>query len=195
MEENIKLEKIKKSCGVGRKVTTVFSIIAIVGCVMALIAGITILKMGKEFDAKYEQMSNAGYVSVGDTIGGVRLLHFSMEDPSNLESDVPAIREAIKDHPYAISASITAFTAAAVTGIIAVMFTLIGSIFNLIRTEENPFTDKVIKRVLVVMIVLSAIIFFTSGMASGILCGILTWVIVTILDYGKTLQTQADETL
>ena len=116
MEENIKLEKIKKSCSVGRKVTIVFSIIAIVGCVMALIAGITILKMGKEFDAKYEQMSNAGYVSVGDTIGGVRLLHFSMEDPSNLESDVPAIREAIKDHPYAISASITAFTAAAITG-------------------------------------------------------------------------------
>ena len=50
MEENIKLEQIKKSCGVGEKVSLVFCIIAIVGCVLALVAGIVILKMGKEND-------------------------------------------------------------------------------------------------------------------------------------------------
>lgn len=195
MEENIKLEKIKKSCGVGEKVSLVFCIIAIIGCVMAIVAGIAILKMGKGFDEKYEQLSNSGYASVGETIGGIKLLHIGLEDPSNLESDIPAIQEAIKDHPYAVTVSVFAFTAALCTGIIAVMFKLAGSIFSLIGQEDNPFTDKVIKRVLIVMIVLSGIIFFTSGIASGVLCGILTWVVYTILDYGKTLQIQADETL
>ena len=81
------------------------------------------------------------------------------------------------------------------TAIIAVMMKVTGSVFALIRKEDNPFTDNVIKRVLIVMIVLSGILFLTSGVSLGVLCGILTWVVYTILDYGKTLQIQADETL
>ena len=195
MEENVKLEKIRKSCSVGEKVSTVFCIIAIVGCVMAIVAGIAIINMGSEFDDKVIQMSNSGVVDIGNKIGSYQIMGISLGDPSNIRSDVPAIQEALKDHPYSVEVSMYCFLIAGMTAIIAVMMKVTGSVFALIRKEDNPFTDNVIKRVLIVMIVLSGILFLTSGVSLGVLCGILTWVVYTILDYGKTLQIQADETL
>ncbi len=195
MEENVKLEKIRKSCSVGEKVSTVFCIIAIVGCVMAIVAGIAIINMGSEFDDKVIQLSNSGAVDIGNKIGGYQIMGISLGDPSNIRSDVPAIQEALKDHPYSVEVSMYCFLIAGMTAIIAVMMKVTGSVFALIRKEDNPFTDNVIKRVLIVMIVLSGILFLTSGVSLGVLCGILTWVVYTILDYGKTLQIQADETL
>ena len=79
--------------------------------------------------------------------------------------------------------------------ILAVMLKLIGSVFRIIREEDNPFTDKVINRILTVMVVASIVMFFSPGTVYGILGLIITWVVHTILDYGKTLQIQADETL
>ena len=195
MEENVKLEKIRKSCSVGEKVSTVFCIIAIVGCVMAIVAGIAIINMGSEFDDKVIQMSDSGVVDIGNKIGGYQIMGISLGDPSNIRSDVPAIQEALKDHPYSVEVSMYCFLAAGMTAIIAVMMKVTGSVFALIRKEDNPFTDNVIKRVLIVMIVLSGILFLTSGVSLGVLCGILTWVVYTVMDYGKTLQIQADETL
>ncbi|MCR5502360.1 MAG: hypothetical protein K6F53_05085 [Lachnospiraceae bacterium] len=195
MEENIKLEKIKKSCGAGEKLTTVFCIIAIVGCVMTLIAGFAVLNMGKRFDDQINALSEEGKIDVTDRIGSFRLLGFNLGDPTQIESDVPAIREALKDHPYSVEVSMLCFLSAFMTAIMAVLMKMAGSVFALIRKEESPFTDKVIKRVLIVMIVLSGIVFLTAGTGSGALCGVLTWVVYTILDYGKTLQIQSDETL
>ena len=195
MEENRKLERIRKSCGVGEKLTTVFCIIAIVGCVILLIGGFAVLNMGKRFDDQVNAFSNEGKIDVTDRIGSFRLLGVDLGDPTQIESDVPAIREALKDHPYSVEVSTICFLTAFMTAIMAVMMKMAGSVFTLIRKEESPFTDKVIKRVLIVMIVLSGIVFLSAGLGSGALCGVLTWVVYTILDYGKTLQIQSDETL
>ena len=54
MEENVKIAKIKKSCGVGKKICAILSIIAIVGCVCAMVASVAIFGMGKEFDAEVQ---------------------------------------------------------------------------------------------------------------------------------------------
>ena len=72
---------------------------------------------------------------------------------------------------------------------------LTGSVFGLIETEETPFTDKVIKRITIVLGVLSFLLLATCGSALGIISGLVTWVVYNVLDYGKTLQIQADETL
>ena len=77
----------------------------------------------------------------------------------------------------------------------AVLMKLISGTFAIIEKEDNPFTDKVIKRVTVVMIIVSAFLFFTAGASFGILGGLVTLVVYSILDYGKTLQIQSDETL
>ena len=195
MDEKAKIESIKKSCTFGERITNIFFVIAVVGCIATLIAGGVILHMGREFDDRIESMSDSGKVTLGNSIGGFKLLNVDLSDPSSLESDVPTIQEAIKDHPYCISFSVSLFCGALVTAILAVMMKLAGSVFSLIRKEDNPFTDKVIRRVLITMVTLSVIIFFSAGMGQGILCGILTWVVYTILDYGRMLQIQSDETL
>ncbi|MBO4900006.1 MAG: hypothetical protein J5509_06920 [Lachnospiraceae bacterium] len=195
MNENVKLESIKKSCTVGERVANIFCVIAIVGCVLALISGCVILKMGHEFDDKIAALEESGKVSFSDTIGGYQVMGINLGDATSIESDIPAVQEALKDHPYSIECSMALFGIVIMTAILAVMTKLVGSVFKMIRKEDNPFTDKVIGRVVIVMIVFSAILFLTSGIGKGILCGILTWVVYTILDYGRMLQIQSDETL
>ncbi|SCY38071.1 hypothetical protein SAMN02910292_01526 [Lachnospiraceae bacterium XBB2008] len=195
MNENAKLESIKRSCSVGETVANIFCIIAIVGCVLALVSGCVILKMGREFDDKIAVLEETGKVSFSDTIGGYQIMGINLGDASSIESDIPAVQEALKDHPYCIECTMALFGIAIMTAILAVMAKLAGSVFKMIRKEDNPFTDKVINRVVIVLIVFSAILFLTSGIGKGILCGILTWVVYTILDYGRMLQIQSDETL
>ena len=79
--------------------------------------------------------------------------------------------------------------------IAAVLLKLISNVFGLIIKEDSPFTDKVIKKIVIVLGAVTVVMFLTSGMAFGVLGAIITWVVYTILDYGKTLQIQSDETL
>ena len=195
MEENVKIAKIKKSCSVGKKVSVILCIICIVGTVLALAGGIIIFSMGKKFDNEMEQAIEEGYISTGSSIGSSNFVHFETFDVSNLHSDIPAWQAAIDDHPYAISYGATCLSIAGITALVAVLMKLMSGTFQLIIKEDSPFTDKVIKRVVIVMIIVSAALFFTTGMAFGALGGIVTWVVYSIMDYGKTLQIQSDETL
>lgn len=195
MEECVKISKIKKSCKVGKTVSNILFILCIVGSICALAAGIFIFSMGREFDVTVEQAIDAGYISEGDGMGTSAIVHISAFDVDNLHSDIPAWQAAIDDHPYAVSYSVTCLVIAFSCVVIAVMMKLINGIFAMIIKEDTPFNDKVIKRITIVMIAVSAALFCTTGMAFGVLGGILTWVVYTIMDYGKTLQIQSDETL
>ena len=42
---------------------------------------------------------------------------------------------------------------------------------------------------------MSALLIFTTGAIYGVLGFLITWVVNLVLDYGKTLQIQSDETL
>ena len=194
-EENVKLAKIKKSCKTGKVVSVILCIIAIVGCVTSLIGGISILAMGKEFDTTITQAIEDGKITTGDSIGSVKGININIGDPSTLHSDIPAVQEAIDDHPYSIMYGSYVLTMSLITAVAAVMMKLISSVFGLIEKEDTPFSDKVIKRVTIVMIVVSGVLLMTSGAALGILGALITWVVYTIMDYGKTLQIQSDETL
>ena len=195
MEENVKIAKIKKSCKVGKTVTRILCIICIVGAVLALAGGIYIFAMGKEFDNQVQQAIDAGYISTGSSIGSSSAINIQTFDVSNLHSDIPAWQAYIDDHPYAVAYGVTCLSAAGITAVVAILMSLMSSTFGLIIKEDSPFTDKVIKRVVIVMIAISAVMLFTSGFALAALGGILTWVVYAIMDYGKTLQIQSDETL
>ena len=60
-----KISKIKQSCKVGETVTNIFFILALVGSIIAFIAGGYIFSMGKEFDVQMKQAEEEGYVSKG----------------------------------------------------------------------------------------------------------------------------------
>ena len=195
MEESVKIAKIKKSCKVGKTISNILFIICLVAGIASLAGGIYIFSMGKEFDVSMEQAIDAGYVTTDNSMGTATVIRIEAFDVDNLHSDIPAWQAAIEDHPYAISYGSMCVTMAVAAVFAAVLMKLISGIFAMIIKEDTPFNDKVIKRILIVMIAVSVVMFFTTGMAFGVLGGIVTWVVYTILDYGKTLQIQSDETL
>lgn len=193
---NNKLAKIKKSSRVGKIVSNIFTIIGIVGVVITLIAGIFILNMGKRFDDEMHSAVEHGYIEAEtDSIAHTSFMNINIGNPENIQTDVPALREALDDHPLSIMYGIYLLTISFLCVIFTVVMKIISGTFALIEKEENPFTDKVIKRVLIAMIVLSAVLLFTVGSGFAVLGALTTWVIYTVMDYGKSLQVQSDETL
>lgn len=193
---NNKLAKIKKSSRVGKIVSNIFTIIGIVGVVITLIAGIFILNMGKRFDDEMHSAVEHGYIETEtDSIAHTSFMNISIGNPENIQTDVPALREALDDHPLSIMYGIYLLTISFLCVIFTVVMKIISGTFALIEKEENPFTDKVTKRVLIAMIVLSAVLLFTVGSGFAVLGALTTWVIYTVMDYGKSLQVQSDETL
>ena len=194
-EENAKLAKIKKSCSVGKKITTILCIIAIVGCVTAMVAGVALLSNGERFEPEFVKLVDEGKIDTSNGIGKANLVNIGSINVSDWESDIPAMQNMLKERPYTTVYGIYLIIVSLSIAVASVMMKLLSSVFGLIEKEDTPFTDAVIKRVTVVMIVLSGFLLLTAGAALGILCGAATWVIYTVLDYGKTLQVQSDETL
>ncbi|MBP5261948.1 MAG: hypothetical protein J6Z43_07475 [Clostridiales bacterium] len=195
-EENVKLAKIKKSSSVGKKVSIALCIVCIVGCMIALIAGIVLVTSAERFEPQFAEAVESGEFDTSkNAIGKASMFHIEYIDPSDWESDVPAIKNALENYPYSTVYGVYLMIVGLCIAVAAVMMKLLSSVFAMIEKEDTPFTDKVIKRVTVVMIVISGFLFLTAGSALGILSGLATWVIYTVMDYGKTLQIQSDETL
>ena len=195
MEENVKLGKIKKSCEAGEKVTKVFFVIAIILCVLCLVIITMIASKTDAFESWIQKGIDSGHVTFESGIGNVSAFNITIINPNNIHSDVQAIRDALQAHPYSVIFICYSIAGFFILLVFAIMMKLVGGVFRIIREEENPFTEKAIRRIITVMIVASIIMFFTPGTVYGILGLIITWVVYTILDYGKTLQIQADETL
>ena len=188
-DENIKLAKIKKSCHLGKIAARIFCIIAIVGCVCGLIVGIGMFVKAETLEPQMQRLVDDGKITPSrDFIGSVRMF--------NIEGiDIPAVQEALDNHPYTIIYGTYALMAGGVLAVLAVLMSIISGTFGLIEKEDTPFTDKVIKRVTIVMGVISGLMLVSASAAFGIVGALVTWVVYNIMDYGKTLQIQSDETL
>ncbi|SCW52255.1 hypothetical protein SAMN02910456_01611 [Ruminococcaceae bacterium YRB3002] len=195
-EENVKLAKIRKSSSIGKKVSIALCIVCTVGCVLAMIAGISLISAADRFEPQFVEAVESGQISSsGNSIGSVKLVNIQGIDPSDWHSDIPAMQKALDEHPYSIIYGIYLIMISLAIAVAAVMMKLLSSVFSMIEKENTPFTDRVIRRVTVVMIVISGFLLMTAGAALGLLSGVATWVIYTVMDYGKTLQIQSDETL
>lgn len=199
MEENVKLARIKKSCKVGQTVSTILFVLVIVCFGIAVVFGSVVLGMRDRFEAVAQEAVESGALTTEFKWGGIRIMEADSDWINSLigtaHSDVPAINEAMQARPFTSSLLSYLLMMAVMCALIAVILGLVRSVFALIRTEDTPFCDKVIKRVLIAMAVTSGILFFTVSAGLGAVCGILTWAVYAIMDYGKTLQLQSDETL
>ena len=195
-EENVKIAKIKKSCHAGKIVSNVLSIFFVIGFIASLVGGIMILAEGKEFDERIQQSEEMGYIDNADRIGSARLFDINIGIvPENIESDIPAVQEALKDHPRSVMWGSYMLIMGLAFAVVAILSKLVSSIFSLIEKENTPFNDKVKKRVTIAMIITTVILFMTTGTPFGVLFILLTWVVRSVLEYGKTLQIESDETL
>ena len=190
-EMNTKLERIKKSCHIGKIVSNILCTVAIVGCMASLIAGICVYTQREKFEPQLVTLQEEGKYETDR----IRAVSIDLGDPDEWHSDIAAVQQTIDEYPYTFSLSTYCLLISLMTGISAVMIKLISKVFATIETEETPFNDKVIKKVLIVMLFTSAILLMTSGLGTGALGALITWVVYAVLDYGKTLQIQSDETL
>lgn len=211
-EENIKLQRVQRSSKVASIISRILFIICMVATNLALLTGIIMITNREAIDQQIlESAKNpenmAPNARIKLSLGPVQFASVTREDlesgnlastvTGNLTSDIPAVQKFFDDNKNSLSLAyglyciVMAFAIAILT--LALFF--IYSAFNVINKEGNPFADKVIKKILVSMIAISVALALSAGVGFGVLGGFLTWVIYTILDYGRTLKIQADETL
>ena len=199
MEENVKLARIKKSCKVGQTVSTVLFVLVLVCFGIAVTFGCVLLGMGERFENIAQEAVESGALTTEFKWGGIKLMDADTDWLGSMvgraHSDIPALNEAMQARPYTSALLSYLLMMAVMCALIAVILGLVRSVFALIRTEDTPFCDKVIRRVTIAMAVTSGVLLSTVSGGLGAVCGILTWVVYAIMDYGKTLQLQSDETL
>lgn len=218
-EENTKLARIQKSTKIANVISRIFMIFAIVGCTICVITGVLFLTNPDKYDKMVEKQlaTKDEYIYIDedeDAADAVeneiqlednhrfKLVSVDIDDieklkNTELESSVPALQNYFDEHKGSISLALGLYIllAGVACGVLAASLGLISSVFAIILKEGNPFSDKVMKRVVISMIIISVVIALTSGFGFAILLGFITWVIYTILDYGRTLKTLSDETL
>lgn len=200
-EESKKLANVKKSCKGAKIVSKIILVFLIIATVATLVTGIVLIAGRKKFDDDIAKTDPSGTtfdveLSVGPiNLGSFEDGEFVANDP--LTSDVPAIEKFFEENSNSPSLILGFYLIliSSVTAVSAVAFFLITSVFDIILKEGNPFADKAVKRTLIAMIILTVCAASTAGLGFGVLLGFLTWVIYTIMDYGRALKLLSDETL
>ena len=149
-----------------------------------------------------EAVESGKDVAVGQKIGGVNL-YLAKVDPNSinffkymkLESSIPAWQKILDETPYAFSTGMMLIGMGLGIGILAFALFQIYSVFDIIKKEDSPFSDKVLKKLLIALITVDVILALTTGIGQAAIGGLITWAVYAIMDYGRLLQTQSDETL
>lgn len=184
-EQEIKLEKVKKSCHTARKLVNVVKILTIIAAVFCLAVGIVCLALQTPIDTAVAQNLNgiAENITFNDPeIGG--LLQFSLH--------TEALREAGR---YGLVLAIYCFCATLVCAVAGVIFHLIGKAFKNIEKSGSPFSNEVLASLKKTFITLVILIALLDGLGSGLFLGLFLWCLYNILSYGAALQTEVDEIL
>lgn len=191
MNEDLKLEKIRKSCKTGKIITTILLIAAIVGFMVALILGISILNMGPQFDKAVKD--SGGSLEAGAY--SYSLVNVDVSDFSGVSSDNPAIQARIDESPMSVAFGVYLLVIALLVGLIALVLGAVLATFKKVEKAETPFCKPVKKQVVITLIIAAVAIGATIGVGFGLVVGIVTWLVSAIMDYGISLQQQYDETL
>lgn len=193
--ENEKLKQVIKSCKGVRIVAVILLIMSIVGSVLTFIGGVTFIADGDHLDSVIQQGIDEGKIDVEGDLSGNHFMNIDLPNPDNMTSSVPALQTKFDEGSYSFMFAIYLFTISALIAVTAVVLALFNSVFSIIIKEATPFCDKVIRRLLISLILVTLFVGLTVGWGFAILCGFVTWAIITIMEYGKQLQIQSDETL
>ena len=193
--ENEKLLQIKKSCKGVKTVSQILLIISIVAFSISVIMGIVFIANSSKIDPILQAAEKDENLDIKLVFKGIQVGTIDLPEPDDWSSSVPALQQKFDEGSYSFIFGLYLFIVAGAILTTIIILLLIRSIFNIILKEETPFCDKVIKRLLITLIVATVFIGFTVGWSFAILAGFATWAIITIMEYGKQLQLQSDETL
>lgn len=174
-----------------------------VGTVIAIGIAVYFIADRKNLNDAYEQAAEVGSIDITKELGkvNVHLVKINYNDMispealKNVDSSIPAVKEVLNETPYSFSIAFYLLTIGGGVLLLTAAMFLLNRVFKIIEQEETPFSDRVLKNLLVSLLIIDAIIFMSTGIGFGVLAGLITWALYTIMDYGRTLQIQSDETL
>lgn len=184
LEQNQKLEEIKNHCKVSSKVIRVIQIIAIVGLVGSIVGTIWCFVMKETINTEIAKQVSNGVATIENfkIDGGMLKLAINYD-------------EMFQRGDYATPLAINFCIATVITAITAYLLTLLKKVFDNLIKDNNPFSDANMKYIKTGFIVMSVILLIFAGIGAGVICGLLCWCIYSILEYGRVLQVEVDETL
>lgn len=180
--ENTKIARIKKAAGVTATVLNVVKIILIVGMVMTLVAGVTVMGFrmgpeGKTVEVFGREIVVHGLVDFGDLkVDGFGFLDiFHIEDPFVL-------------------AGLNCFCATVVIAAAMVAVILLRSVFVAVKESDTPFKSEILGKLKIAAVIVTVIVLMES-LGIAVIVALSFWCIYCVFDYGIELQKSADETL
>ncbi|MBR4278381.1 MAG: hypothetical protein IKQ28_08080 [Lachnospiraceae bacterium] len=184
-------------------VTRIVFILCVVASMILIVTSIVMIADRTNMNAQIKAgIEGANDVDVTKKVGpvNVHLLRFSKDSfditkYQKIESSIPALEKALSDTPYSLTLGFTLLTAGLNVVLLAIAMFQLYSVFDIIGKEDSPFTQRVLKKLLFALIVIDIVIAFTAGLGTAAVAGLVTWALYTIMDYGRLLQTQSDETL
>lgn len=201
-EENAKLQNVIKSCKAAKVCSKIILILFMVATVLTLVVGIVFIADQKNMDAKIKEGLANSNIKKELSVGSIKVGSIDGDDIEfakgmELESSVPALQKYFTDNSdsYALLLGFYCIFAAILCAILTFAMWMILSVFNTIIKEGNPFADSVPRRILISMVTLTVLVAITTGIGFAVLLGLTTWAVYTVVDYGKQLRIQSDETL
>ena len=186
-EQNNKLELLKKRCKTSEKVITVLQVIALIGIVGALVGAISCFMFKDTINQAMAEQIAAGTATVEDfkiSTGTSGLFIFKID-----------YEEFFKVGNYATPLAINCVIATVITSLCFYLLSIFKTIFRNLIKEDNPFSDTILKGLKACFIVVTVLLVLFVGFGPGVVGGLLCWCIYSILEYGRVLQTEIDETL
>lgn len=184
-EQMIKLDKVKKTCNIAKKIVSVFQIICIVATVLLLIASAFVFMAKDQIN-----QSIADYNATSDSDMNISVSNYSNIVTFSINED------AVKSSgEYAQAISAMTLYGAVITGLFAIALTFVRSIFATISASDTPFDHTVLSKLKKAFVAIAIIITLETGLAIGLSLAGFFLCIYYIMDYGFTLQKEIDETL
>ena len=183
-EYNNKLEVIRNRCRTSAKVMGILRIFAIIGIIGSLVGAIMGFTQREVLNTQIAEQVASGKLTVDSLkLGGSGL------------SLVIDYAKAFAEGDYAGPMIISCIVAVIVCAAVMVILTLFKKIFTDLSVEETPFSESVMGRLKTSFIIMTVVLALFVGIGPGVIGGLFMWCVYSILDYGKVLQTEVDETL
>lgn len=182
--QEMKLQKIKKSCETTKKVLNIVRVIFIAFMVICIVCGIGVFAMSNDVNTEIAKQVEAGNANIDMNISFGGLFHVD----TNME-------KAISQGRYAFAIGSTCAIAGGLLLMVVIVTNQLIKIFTIIGTSESPFSDEVIRKLKKIFIILAVFELLFVEVGAAVLMALIFWCILNIFEYGATLQTEVDETL
>lgn len=176
------LENVKRSCRTTRKVIQVMTVMMLVCMVMCLVSAVICAAANPQIKQHFAE--------VPEDLNNV---HISVNVGNN--DLTPIAQELFNKGEYGFFFACACLLGGVMTGLVYCVFRMIRGMFDEILNSDSPFNARVLRRMKVSFIVITALVLMSSGLGTGAAVGLSLWCVYTMCQYAAVLQQQADETL